>query len=540
MLEQAERAAILERLHILDTPDELPFDDLVDLAASLCDAPLAFFGLIDADRQWFKARHGFEFHEAPMTLSFCSRTISAPSAVVVPDLAEDPEFSTFPQVNGANALRFYAGVSIRLADGPAIGTLCVLDVEPRQLTPRQVAGLTSLGRQVQNLLELRMAHFDAQAVHQKLALSEQRFRRVIASLVQGVVVQQHDGTISEANPAASQILGLTLEQLQGRHPIDPRWGATHLDGSPFPGDEHPASVTLREGVEVTDVVMGVKRPDDSQRWIVVNSAPLFDPETGLPGALATFVDVTELLELALQLQASLDGLTNASRENAAMVSAVSHDLRTPIASIRIMAQLLDDHGDEMPTAKRTDLVRRIRNEAYRTEGALSDLVSVDRIGSGLAHPSREHVDICELARTGLRQIAASSRSTSVVCEPDEVMIWASRAQIERIIDNLISNSVRHCPQGSSVIVEVRQIGDTAVISVEDDGPGVEKSLQPKLFDAYSRGVDSAARPGSGIGLFLVQSFAAFHGGEARYADRPAGGSRFVVTLPIDRRRTSRP
>ena len=130
---------------------------------------------------------------------------------------------------------------------------------------------------------------------QALAASERRFRSLFENMTLGVVYQEVDGRITLANHAAEEILGLTIEQMQGRTSIDPRWRAVHEDGSDFPGEDHPAMVALRTGKIVTDVLMGVDHPArDEQRWIRIAAVPEFRPgETQPFSVFATFDDITE-------------------------------------------------------------------------------------------------------------------------------------------------------------------------------------------------------------------------------------------------------
>jgi diguanylate cyclase (GGDEF)-like protein/PAS domain S-box-containing protein len=125
-------------------------------------------------------------------------------------------------------------------------------------------------------------------------ISEARYHSVIASLAEGIVLQASDGSITETNKSAEQILGLSLDQMMGRTSIDPRWHSIHEDGTPFPGEEHPASVTLRTGKPQSNVIMGVHKPDGSLIWISINSQPVFQPGETTPSTVVTsFADITE-------------------------------------------------------------------------------------------------------------------------------------------------------------------------------------------------------------------------------------------------------
>jgi PAS domain S-box-containing protein len=144
------------------------------------------------------------------------------------------------------------------------------------------------------LVSERAARARAEAAAQALGESEARYRAILAALDEGIVVQGRQGDIITANASAERILGLTLDQLAGRTSRDPRWRAIHEDGSPFPGDEHPAMVALRTGEPVRSVPMGVHRPDGTLIWLSVNAQPLRHPGEEEPSmAVASFFDVSE-------------------------------------------------------------------------------------------------------------------------------------------------------------------------------------------------------------------------------------------------------
>ena len=151
------RVAALRALGILDTPPEPNYDDLTRLAAQICQVPIALISLVDADRQWFKARVGLDPAETPRELSFCAHAIAEPQTdvFVVPDASADPRFAANALVTGAPHIRFYAGTPLVTHDGWALGTLCIIDRVPRQLTPDQLHALTTLRRHILDALELR-------------------------------------------------------------------------------------------------------------------------------------------------------------------------------------------------------------------------------------------------------------------------------------------------------------------------------------------------------------------------------------------------
>jgi two-component system, NtrC family, sensor kinase len=153
---EVARLAALDRYAILDSEPEQSFDDLVNLAAHVCHAPMATLSLVDDRRQWFKSKLGVQVRETPRTSSICTYTIQQRDLFIVPDTLKDERFRENPLVTGEPHIRFYAGTPLVNDDGYALGTLCVLDREPRELSPEQQQAITALGRLALRQMELRL------------------------------------------------------------------------------------------------------------------------------------------------------------------------------------------------------------------------------------------------------------------------------------------------------------------------------------------------------------------------------------------------
>lgn len=152
---ETDRLAALYALDILDSPAEEDFDDIVKLASNVCDAPMSLVSLVDTDRQWFKARVGTDLTETDRDISFCAHAVLGRDLLVVPDATKDRRFADNPLVDQEGGIRFYAGAPLLTSDGFTLGTLCVLDREPRRLDIEQLQALRALARQVTSQMELR-------------------------------------------------------------------------------------------------------------------------------------------------------------------------------------------------------------------------------------------------------------------------------------------------------------------------------------------------------------------------------------------------
>src|SRR6266851_6840114 len=141
---EAARLASLRSLEILDTAPEAAFDELVTLAAYICQTPIALISLVDEGRQWFKSKVGWRLCATPREISFCAHTIVQSDLFVVPDAAADKRFADNPLVTSTPGVRFYAGAPLVTPEGHALGALCVLDHRPRDLTDEQRQALRTL------------------------------------------------------------------------------------------------------------------------------------------------------------------------------------------------------------------------------------------------------------------------------------------------------------------------------------------------------------------------------------------------------------
>jgi two-component system, NtrC family, sensor kinase len=152
---EAERLQALRHYRILDTKPEDQFDDLVQLAALICDVPISLMTLIDENRQWFKAKYGLSAQEMPRATAFCTHAIMQPDLFVIPDASQNKTFEKNPWVTGESHVRFYAGAPLASANGHLLGTICVIDREPKQLSAIQLEALRIISRLTVAQMELR-------------------------------------------------------------------------------------------------------------------------------------------------------------------------------------------------------------------------------------------------------------------------------------------------------------------------------------------------------------------------------------------------
>lgn len=282
--EEAARLASLRSYEILDTPNEEAFDDLVGLAAQICGTPVSLVSLVDADRQWFKAKVGVDIDGTPLELSFCSHTILEHESLVVADASVDRRFADNPLVAGDPFVRFYAGVALRGDDGLPLGTLCVVDTVPRELSEFQLNALRVLAKQVMTQLELRRKVRQLAAREEERAAREKFVHLITDRLPVRVAYIDRDFRYRFINQEYAKAFGIAPEEAVGKSivelagPIAFEAGKDHLL-SAFSGESHMKTFT-------TEYPFGT-------RTIEAHYVPDLDENGEARGAVVHVLDVTE-------------------------------------------------------------------------------------------------------------------------------------------------------------------------------------------------------------------------------------------------------
>ena len=220
------------------------------------------------------------------------------------------------------------------------------------------------------------------------------------------------------------------------------------------------------------------------------------------------------------------------------LAAVSHELRTPLTSVLGFAHTLQRLGARIPADERALLIDRLTANAEKLGSLLTDLLDLDRLNRGIIEPSLRPTDLCSLI---LRAVESFDFPDPRAVHVDVTPITAAvdGPKIERVVENLLANAIRHTRAETPIWVRARRDDDGVTISVEDAGPGVPREMRQRIFEPFQQGATSEHAPGVGIGLSLVARFAELHGGRAWVTDRPGGGASFRVWLP-DARLDGRP
>jgi PAS domain S-box-containing protein len=641
MADEERRLQALRALGLLDTPPEERFDRITRTARRLMGTPIALITLVDADRLWFKSHQGVAVDQADRKAAFCACAVQSDAPLAVADAPDDPRFASNELVAGEPFLRAYAGVPLHAAGGYRVGTLCVLDAEPRTFSAEEIGMLADLARWAETELDRSeltaalAAHRETQdrlrsfmdAVPEPVAMFDdhgrllavnpagerlfgyrsdevaglgidallagegaldelrtrlagvapgddpvrlevdgrhaaggtiplevivnkvafdgadryvvaardlterrqarlvlERLRRqhglILEAAAEGICGIDSDGYVVFANPSARRLFGLPDDDtLAGIH-LHERFHRFHPDGSPYPWEECPTYRSLRGE--------GPQRVADEMFWDAHGrpfateyaSAPIVEDGT-VTGAVVTFTDVTE--------RRAVERMKNE------FVSIVSHELRTPLTSVRGSLGLLASGALGPLGADAQRMAEVAVSSTDRLVRLVNDLLDLERIESGKVQLTLRPVLVDKLLRDAAASVEgmAERAGVAVRLRPVEGVVTVDADQMLQAVANLLSNAIKFSSAGQAVDVVAERHLASLIIRVVDRGRGIPPAMQERIFQPFQQVDSSDAREhgGTGLGLPIVSSIVARHGGEVSVESAPGVGSTFTITVP---------
>ncbi len=382
--------------------------------------------------------------------------------------------------------------------------------------------------------ELNLMRNSLQQTFANLRESETKYRDLYDTMAQGVVHQDEEGKIISANNAASVILGLTLDQMQGKSPLEPKWKTVYEDGRNFPDAYHPAMKALRSGKSVNDVVMGVYHLQEQRyRWIIINSKPQFLPGESKPYQVySTFTDITYRKQASEEREQLIGELEIKNRELERFVYTISHELKTPLVTIAGFSGILTNDFEEGDKDKLTSHLQHITGAVDTMSVLLDELLELSRVGRIINTP--ESVSMRELIQDVARMVGrqAAERGVKIEISPGIPDVFGDKIRLREVLQNLTENAIKFSGDRPDARIKIGWRDESAdpVYYVEDNGRGINPAYHDKVFGLFER-LDPHIE-GTGVGLALVQRIIEEHGGSIWVESAGAGtGSTFCFTVP---------
>ena len=383
--------------------------------------------------------------------------------------------------------------------------------------------------------------------------SEERYKLLFDTMLQGVIFQDSDGHIASMNPAAEKIIGYKFNQIQGRTLNDLIGKTIHENGQPFNVEEYPSIVALKTGQEVKNVVMGIHHAArKNYTWLNIHAVPEFMRGEKIPYQVyMTFEDITEdkqineklrhardnlekqVKERTLELEKVVDELKRSNEELQSFAYITSHDLQEPLRTIASYAQLIKRRYEGQLDQDADEFIDFMVNGASRMKNMIQGLLDYSRVGTQ-GHEFKEFKSEYALnyALTNLQ--SAINENNAEITYDKLPTIFADKNQIVSVFQNLIGNALKFQKDGlkPEIHISANKKDKEYVFSVRDNGIGIEKQYTHHIFEVFKRLHAIDEYKGAGIGLAIVKRIIDRHGGRVWVESEFGKGSTFCFTLLI--------
>lgn len=524
------RLEALREYAILDTAPEAAFDAVARLAARVCQTPIALVSLVDADRQWFKARVGLEATETPRAHAFCSHAILGRDLLIVPDATCDARFASNPFVTSHPHIRFYAAMPLIGSGGHALGTLCVMDTRARDLSPEQTESLRDLAALVLAQLELRRetAPITACAAPDGAApqVSEEELRAYFATVSDVMLVLDAEGRYVKIAPTKPELLYALPTELLGKTLHDV-----------FPAPEADAFLPTIQQVLTSGQPAELEyclTIQDRLVWFAATVSPLREDTV-----LWTARDITARRRTERELVAAKEAAESANRAKSQFLANMSHELRTPLNAIIGFSELLQDQAFGALNGKQGKYVSNVLSSGRHLLDLINDVLDLSKIESGRMELESAPFDVAEAVADvqNVVQMLMSEKSVAIsaALSPALPPLHADHAKFKQVLYNLLSNAVKFTPVDGRVEIEVEPTDGWLRVCVRDTGIGIKAADQEHIFGDFEQLDKGYARSqqGSGLGLALTRRLIEMHGGRIWVeSDGEGSGSAFTFLLPL--------
>jgi PAS domain S-box-containing protein len=522
------RLETLRTYEVLDTPPEQSFDDMTQLAAQLCDTPIALIALADDARVWFKSRVGVEVPEVARDTSFCAHAILQSSLFIVPDVLADARFATTRLEEAAPPVRFYMGAPLITPVGFTLGTVCVMDQVPREPTPQQARALEALARQVVGQLELRRLNRSQTRFIDELRATNERFEVILRAT--NDIIWDWDIPANKVswNERVQDILGHPVEECTQ----DSTWWYNLV----HPDDRDRVAEGFRKAVaggavHWTDEYR-VRRANGTYARVLDRGSILRDAQ-GVPlRILGAVMNISEREEMRARL-----ALADRMASVGTLAAGVAHEINNPLAyvianldyarrEVEAVAAGAPPRALDMP-----DALKEAREGAERMRLIVQDLKMFSR-------PDDERLEQVDLRRA-IDSAATMAwneirhRARLVKDYAPVPMVYGNEARLGQVFLNLLVNAAHAIPEGAADRNEIKvstrvDAQGRIVAEVRDTGGGIPEEIRPRILEPFFTTKPQGL--GTGLGLSICHGIVTSLGGELQFESELGKGTVFRVVL----------
>jgi PAS domain S-box-containing protein len=524
---EPSRLSVLRQYEVLDSAPEKALDDLTEMAAEICEAPIALISIVDENRVWFKAKFGLDASEVSTEVSFCAKVLSHPDLLIIPDTRRDARFAGNPLVTGKMGLRFYAGAPLLSPENVALGKLCVFDRVPRTLTDLQKRALRVLAEQVTTHLEL-----GRQVA--ALRISQECFSRAFENAAIGMALVSLDGHWLKVNDTLCELLGYSSRELCGKTVAE----VTHPDD--IAANLGNARRLLEGEKSFYKMEKRYLHKSGQVVWVLLSVSVIRDKKNRCQYFVSQIEDIGDLKEaMAAQKELTLKAQA-AEKAKSHFLATMSHEIRTPLNGVIGMASILADTDlNEM----QRECVETINVSGETLLAVINDILDYSKIEAGRLELEKRAFNVRQCVEEAFDIFATQLRSKRLeafhlVAPEIPTHLSGDSTRLRQILVNLIGNAIKFTAKGEiTVNVESKgndENGHQLLFSVTDSGIGIPEEAAGKLFNAFQQVDSSTTRQfgGTGLGLAICKRLTSLMGGAIWVESTPGRGSTFNFNIVL--------
>ena len=374
--------------------------------------------------------------------------------------------------------------------------------------------------------------------------SEERYRGLLNNIDVGVIVHGTDTSIILSNPKASELIGLSPNQMQGKVAINPVWRFIDENYKPLPIENYPVNQIIRNKKRIKNFILGIKRPDNTKTiWLLLNGFPIFDNQGEFIEIVTSFIEITEHKMLEIELTKAKNQAEAANQAKSSFLMNMSHEIRTPLNGIigftdLLMKSKLDEN--------QLEYMNTIKESATILADIVNNILDFSKIESGKLELNVEEIDLFELTHQvmDLFKYQATLKNIDLILNIDENVphyVFADSIRLKQILVNLIGNALKFTKTGQIKLdiynkSNSRKHKTGIKFSVKDTGIGIKHENQEKIFQSFVQEDNSITRQfgGTGLGLTISNQLLGLMDSKLELISNYGHGSDFFFTVELEK------
>lgn len=505
-IKRRDRIQDLLSYNAIDTDPEKDFDILTELAATICKTPSALISLIDDKRQWLKSKTGIEETEVPIEKTICQYTIIQDELMQVENASEDDRLKDLPHIT--QGIRFYAGIPLKSEKGYNIGTVCVIDNEPKKLNKDQIKSLKLIAEQAMNLLEVRKKNSNLadellNSIKQKLNKKEADYESFYETVSSSNILIEFDsaGNISRVNENVEQITGFKKEEFIGKN---------HTIFLNF-NDDDQGYLSVEDMINDASNSRRIKiiNKQGEDVWLQASFSPVKDMDGSVSHIIVVAHDITAevLNQQKLEESKSLAEQLNIQKDQ--FIANMSHEIRTPINAVLGFTDLLLQMESDNEKA---NYLNTIKSSGDKLLYVVNDILDLSKIEAGAFHIDKRPFDLEEMIKNVFSMLQLKAQNKNLEFEyildkgvPNQIIGDYNR--ISQVLINLLGNALKFTHKGF-VKLSVKNVSpentESGILEfqVSDTGIGISPEKLDTIFDRFIQESDKISNDYGGTGLGL--------------------------------------